>query len=331
MMTQESEVVQPKSTTIREELTAALESASQPDMTEPDDVEVVTEQETETETEIEETDEIAQKVEEEYPLIPKDMSEDERGVLQALLDSEDEDKQLAAQILIERYNNLKRGFYAKSKEFAEKTKAMDDINQVFQPFESMMQQSGISKAQYMQNMIQWEQALHSKPVDTVRMIMEKFGVKPEQIMPVDKDFDFDQEYGNNDNKEITQLKSELQELRGQVANQPVQAQLQQFENATDPSTGELKHPLFKEVAPLMGTLIQTGKAKTLEEAYSKAIKVATNESSEPEPNAVDVGKLKQKIAQARKASKAVNNKGGSRVDYSKMSIREELAARMQQS
>lgn len=327
-MTQETEA---PTTTIREELTAALEAAQN---TEPQEAQEEVVEEVAAEPEVEdnnETDEIADKVEDEYPLIPKDMSEEERDIIQALLDSDDEEKQLAGEVLIKRYNDLKKGFYNKSKEFAEKTKAMDEINQVFQPFEQMMQQSGVSKAQYMQNMIQWEQALHSRPVETVQMIMQKFGVKPEQLGIQNKDFDFDDEYDTNDNNEIAQLKTELQQLRSQVANQPVQAQLSQFEQATDPSTGELKHPYFKEVAPIMGTLIQTGKAKTLEEAYSKAIKAVNIESSEPEPKAVNVDELKQRIAKARKASKAVNNKGGSRVDYSKMSIREELAARMNQS
>jgi len=359
-MTEENTTEQaetPVNTTLRDELTAALNAANEKQQAEAqaeagdaaqdeeaqaaeeqDDEEVDSEEVAEDEAE---GDEVAEQVEKEFPVIPNDMSDEEKEIFQNMLDSDNEEIQLAAQLFLDRYNNLKRGFYDKAKASAEATKEMEKIDHLFAPFDGFMQQRGIDRATYMGNMIKWEQALSQQPVETLKQLMNQYKVSPKDLGAKlgyeddedENDFEYDEDYGNNKkSKKEAALEKRIELLENQIANQPVQVQLDNFKSATDPQTGELKHPRYEEVKQIMGALIQQGKASTLEIAYKKAIRALDEESSEPPISSVSktssVDAARKKVAQARKANKSVTNKGGNRVDYSKMSLRQELQAHM---
>ena len=281
------------------------------------------------ETNEEVTEEAVEEEEDEFPLIPKDMSKEEQEHFKALLESDNEELRVGAEIFLERYNNLKKGFYDKSQKFAEATKELKDINSVFEPFKQVMAQGGVSKAQYLQNMIQWEQALHQDPVNTVKKIMAQFNVDAKKLgFTQDYDEYNDDFTDDEDNvilKKLEALEARNKKLESQIANQPVLTQIENFKNATT-AEGKLQHPLFDEVAPLMGSIIQSGKATTLEQAYSMAIKLTDNNAPEQTPS-VDLDRIRQKVAKARKAGKGVKT-SGARKDFSQMTLKEELQARL---
>jgi hypothetical protein len=321
----------PQNTTLADAFKQAFDNAKEkvPE-TKIEEAPEETTEEVQEEVKEEEKDETEEITEKEFPLIPKDWSAEEKASFEALLASDDPDKRLAAEILIERYNLLKKGFYNKTMEYSQKTRELKELEGVFKPYEQQMQTQGVNKTQYIQNMIQWEQVLHKDPVGGVKKVMEVFGVRPEQLIPQDEysfnegELTMDNNYGNN---ELTQVKTELQNLKAYIANLPIQEQIRQFETATTPE-GKPAHPRFKEVAPLMGTLIQqSGNTLDLPSAYKKAIRIFDDQDESPSSPVVDIEKLKQKVAQAKKASKSVTTKGG-RPDYSKMSIRDEFAARL---
>lgn len=328
-MTEQTEATQ----TLAEELQRAFDAAKEPEAVEAVKEEAVEpEEEAAEEQDSSEEQEAEETTEDEFPLIPNEMSDAEKEAFQALLDSDDPEKRVAAEILIERYNSLKKGFYKKTEDYSKATKELKDIQQVFAPFEQQFKSSGITKAQYLQNMVQWEQALHTQPVDAVKQIMQTFGVKPEQLGVSSEKVDYDEDFAYDEDNKLAQridaLEKRNQQLESLVANQPVQAQLESFKNATDPQ-GNLKHPHFEEVKQFMGTLIQSGKAQTLEDAYSKAIRVIVDESSEPK-DVVDVDSIRLKVAKSKRAAKSVKT-AGSRPDFSKMTVEQELAARLKMS
>lgn len=322
--------------TIADELKRAFAEAEKaevkPTKEEPEEstTEKATEEPEKPEQETEEAPEEA--AEKEFPLIPNNWSKEEKETFQALLDSDDENVRAAADIFIERHNSMKKTFFKKTEELAEAKKELKPITDVFAPFEQHMKNNGVDKATYIKNMVTWEMSLQQDPVNTVKKIMNQFGVKPEQIAPRQKDefsLDDDDLTYNDSNDKVKNLEKEILLLRTQIANQPVLAQVRQFEEATD-ATGKLLHPHFAEVKPIMGQLIQQGKAKTLEDAYKKAIKALDLGEDEPhdEPeNAVDLDKIRQKLVKAKKASKGVTTKG-SKQDFTSMSIKDELMARL---
>jgi len=327
-MTDNPQTEQVAKTSLAEELKAAFDKAGK-DVPEIKEVipneEPSAEGESETSEETEEVlteEDVGEVTEKELPLIPNNWSEEEKESFQALLDSEDPEKRMAAEILIERYNHLKKGFFNKTLEYSQKTKEIKEVDEVFQPYKGQMETQGISKTQYIKNMIAIEQQINRDPAGTIKGLMQRYGVKPEQVVPNNWNYDLTDE-NQNDNSEVATLKAELATLKARIANLPVEAQILSFENAKD-STGKLLHPRFKEVAPIMGNLLTTDKNLTLEKAYEKAIKVFNEEEETP---AVDLNKIREKVAKAKKASKSVTTKGG-RPDYSKMSIKEELAAKL---
>lgn len=335
-------------TTLRDELVNALQQAETPkeepqeqEEAEIDEGSSDAEEETEKESaeqeaegaeEGDEDDEAEAKAEEEFPLIPNNWSQEEKDAFQGLLDSDDPDKRMAAEIMLERYNSFKKTFFEKTQQYAKETKEYKEINSVFEPVQQLMQTNGVNKADYIKNMMQWESMLARDPVNGVKAVMAKFGVKPEQIVPRKKDdFDFEDDDLTEDTNNVNNnyvSKQELEELRTAIANQPLLAQVAQFANATD-SSGKLLHPRFEEVKPIMGQIIQTKKAATLEEAYRKAVKIFDDEQPSDNEPAVNIDKIRQKVKQARKAQKGVKT-GSGKPDLSRMSIKEELMARMNQ-
>jgi hypothetical protein len=312
-------------TTITDELRAAFAAAEVKPEAEPkEELETPDVEEAEEVEEESSEDKAEKEAEKEFPLIPNNWSDEEKAAFQTLLDSDNEELKTAAEIFIERHNSMKKTFFKKTEELANVKKELKPIVDVFAPFEQHMKNNGVDKATYIKNMVTWEMSLQQDPVNTVKRIMDKFGVKPEQIAPRDE---FDLTDGVDDDT-VSKLKQELQLLKTQIANQPVLAQVRQFEEATD-AQGKLLHPHFAEVKPIMGQLIQQGKAATLEDAYKKAIKTLdlseATVTDEPE-NAVDLDKIRQKLVKAKKASKGVTTKG-SKSDFTSMSIKDELRAR----
>ena len=303
------------------------EAETQSDEAEESLQEEVIEEEAE-ESQEDEQDEVEDITEKEFPLVPNNWSKEEKEAFQKLIDSDDEDKRMAAEIMLERYNSFKKTFFDKTQEYSKNTKELKSINDVFAPVQQMMQANNVDKASYIKNMMQWESILARDPVNGVKAVMAKFNVKPSQIAPKDDEFDLDDddltEPSNNVNNNYAS-KQELQEIRTAIANQPLMTQIAQFANATD-STGKSLHPRFEEVKPIMGQIIQSKKAATLEDAYRKAIKVIDDEEPQQE-SAVDIDKIRQKVKRAKKASKGIKT-SGSKADVSQMSIRDELIAKL---
>lgn len=306
--------------TLAEELKKGFEE--QNNAVQHEEVEQEIEQEiNEEEVVEEEIDEIEQEVEKEFPLIPKEMSKDEQEAFRALLESGEEDKRIAAEIFIERYNNLKKGFYNKTQKYAEDTREFKEINKALESRKHLMEQSGISSAQYLENLIGWETKFAQDPVQAIKEVIQQRNIDINDIIP-DSSNDFDFEI-DSESKDIKTLKQEVQNLRNQLANQPVEQQIRQFAQATD-SEGKLKHPHFEEVKTIMGSLISSGKAQDLEDAYQRATRTLQIDE-EPTPE-VDLDKIREKVAKAKKATKGLKT-SGNRPDFTKMSLQDELKAR----
>ncbi len=315
-------------TTIGDDLRAAFEAAQKPveEVKEPAKEEEKPKEEAQEEApEVDEEKKIHDTVESEFPLIPKDWSQEEKDVFQSLLDSDDEDKALAAQVFIERYNLIKKGFYKKTREYSESLKEVQPINEVFKPYEETLKKTGISKAQYIQNMMQWDNVLHKDPVNGVKQIMAAFNLKPEQFLSQEVNWDLTEEpsYGTN---KVAELEAQVKFLQNQLAALPIETQIRQFAEATD-SEGKLKHPHFKEVQSTMGGIMTSNPKLTLEQAYAKAVKTLDLEASqETSDQAVSLDKIREKVAKAKKAAKGVRTSNGG-LDFSQMTLADELKAR----
>ena len=166
------------------------------------------------------------------------------------------------QDILKREGEVSKGF----KEYSEKTKRHDEIEQVLAPVRPFLQQIGVQNdAEAIRRLLQWENRIRSNPAQAIPELARQYGVDlsqtaqsnpvPPELKPVVDQF------GNIAN-DVQYLKSELQR-RDQTA---AAESLAQF--AKD-------KPHFESVKTDMGYLMMTaansGRSLSLDDAYQQAI------------------------------------------------------------
>jgi hypothetical protein len=298
--------------------TTEVEELLDEEVTEIDEVEDVDDTE-EVDNKTDEERKLSDEADKLFQLIPKDWSKEEQEAFQEALNSDDEKIRIPAELLIERYNNFKKGFIEKTNEYASKTRELTEINKIFAPYEANLKAANIDKKAYISQLVEIDKQFGTDPAGTIKGLMQKFKVTPEQL-GIDE-FGL-QEEANYDTNEIEALKAEINSLRNQVSTAPIANEIRQFAEAKD-QEGKLSHPYFEQVRPIMATLINSDNNMTMEQAYRKALKV--NEIEEDKPT-INIDAIKMKVARAKKANKSVKTNGGT-LDFANMSLADELSAR----
>lgn len=257
-----------------------------------------------------------EKKEEEFPVIPNDWTAEEKERFQSALDNPELKDQ--ASVLIDRYNNLKKGFYKKAEEGAELKKQVSAWNDIFDDnAKAQLNKNGFDEHQYVQHMMSVDRRLSTEPAAVINELMEAYKVSPDQLglakgeSSDDSYFDYDNEINQLKN-EVTSLKSQLKGNEAARINQEqvsVQSQLRDFEHSID-ENGDPLYPLFNEVKEEMAILIQAGKANDLKEAYNKAPTVVKSqlERQAEIKSKKDLEADRKKVADAKRASRGITNK-----------------------
>lgn len=280
----------------------------------------------ETSEEVQEDDtpkEEAKEPGDEFPLIPKEFSEEERAAFQELIDSDDEEKQLAASVLLERYDSIKKRFFEKSQDMAKERRAHKAITDVFEPLQNVLKQNNMDNATFTRALVNEYIQLNQNPADKIKTWVKQYNLKPSQLGFEDYD---DYDYNEVDNTEVKEVKKEYPQMtEEQIRNE---IKISQFAEATD-AEGKLMHPHFDEVRSTMGMLIGKNPNLSLKEAYTKAILIEGKEAVD-EPKEVefktDFNAIRERAKKAKKASKSIKT-NSSKPDFANMSIAEELKAR----
>lgn len=284
--------------------------------------------------ELSEDDKLAEEVEKEMPLIPNNWSDDEKEAFEALVNSDDEDKQIAAQILLERYNSLKKGFFAKTKAAAEATKSIKEFDDVFAAFDANLKQAGVSRAQYISSLINEVKSLAANPAQKVKELITTYKLSAKDLGFDSYDDDFAYDVDNNQESDIIkELKDQIQSLQTQIKSQPYETQILQFAQAKN-ENGELLYPHFSndnsnQVRSIMGGILQSNPNAALDQAYKQAVKaldLEATEQTDDEVPSVDINAIKEKVAKKRKAAQGVKA-GGKKIAPSEMSLRDELMSK----
>ena len=279
--------------------------------------EEIVEQETQSnndaleESEKEQSKEVNQ-IEEEFKLIPKEWKKEEKEKFEAVLNNPETKE--AAEVLISRYENLRKDYHRKAGERAEFAKQVSSWDEIFDDrAKEALKARGIEAPEYVKRLLSVEQSLITNPAPTIKKLMEAYRVDPKQFVndeSNDEVVDYD--------KTITELKKEVAQLKqGNVQNKTdiaarqdaeIAKQIRDFKFAIDES-GEPKHPLFEEAYDEMSSLIVKGKAKTLEEAYemSPTVQLAKMQAEAERQKEVDLQEEKRKVAKAKKAAKGITN------------------------
>jgi len=293
-----------------------------------------TEEANDNEVVVEEEEEVAEKSEEEiefeknFEMIPKDWSEEEREVFKKALASKDDLTSASAEMFIDRYNNLKKGFIQKTTEIKQFKKEYEAVDDIFKPYENVLKQGNVSKADYIKRLVDIDKKFGENPVDTIKDLIRMKGLKASDLGFEDFSLQDIENYDSVDNNKVKLLEQEIQYLRNKIETTPLEVQVNNFANAVD-NEGKLMHPLFNDLRPVMAGIIQKDPSTTLEQAYKKALKVFDNQELTEQKKEVsfDIEARKQKAKRAIQASKSISTTGNSK-DFGKMTLVEELADRL---
>jgi len=263
------------------------------------------------ESEKEQSEEVNQ-IEEEFKLIPKEWKKEEKEKFEAVLNNPETKE--AAEVLISRYENLRKDYHRKAGERAEFAKQVSSWDEIFDDrAKEALKARGIEAPEYVKRLLSVEQSLITNPAPTIKKLMEAYRVDPKQFVndeSNDEVVDYD--------KTITELKKDVAQIKqGNVQKETniaarqdaeIAKQIRDFKFAIDES-GEPKHPLFEEAYDEMSSLIVKGKAKTLEEAYemSPTVQLTKMQAEAERQKKVDLEEEKRKVAKAKKAAKGITN------------------------
>ena len=195
----------------------------------------------------------------------------------------------------------------------------------------------MERKQWSRSILEGVRKLQQNPAAVIKDLIGTYKVSTADLgIKTEQSEDEDDAHGESDPK-VTKLVTTIETLQKrldsfedatvQQKNKSVQDEIIAFKSEKD-GDGNLIYPHFDEVRDEMGILMETGKAKTMQEAYgksptvmSKGLKVVKPDNKEALKNA------REEAATAKKAGKTVKTRSGSSNNHLKgLSLRDELRA-----
>lgn len=231
---------------------------------------------------------------------------------------------------LQKYINQRESDYAKGVSmYKQNWDEVAPIKQAIEPFMQTLQQNNLDPAQWISSLGNaHSQLVYGSPEQKMQMfakLANDYGIDLRQFAGGEQQGQaaaYNPQFSSLAN-ELNQLKSELSSyktLQEQQQAAVVQNEIQEFAG---------KHSHFEEVRETMGTLIQSGMASTLEEAYNKAIRLNDEVWQQHQQAQQAAAAQEKQRAIAEKKAKAVSPKSNSPTGNltssdGKKSLREEL-------
>ena len=348
--TEETSTGTEETLTLREELTKQLNEQTE----EVTDDANTPEQKTEEVTEGEESDEqegeeVAKEVESKEKIevsdtdVPNNWNEEEKKAFEDIPDeivTQDGTKislKAMKDVVLHRNEELLKSFMEKSREVKAAEKGSKEWNNLLDPYQSQLKAAGMEPQKWIGLILQSVHALQQNPKAVIKDLIGTYKVSASDLgFKTEQSEDEDDFHSENDPK-VTKLETTIDDLQRRLDsfenagvqrdNKAVQDEIAVFKAETD-ANGNLTHPYFDEARDEMGILMQTGKAKTLQDAYedsptvrSKGLEVVKN----PEKDKLALKKAREEAAKAKKAGKTVKTRSGQSNNFNQgLSLREEL-------
>lgn len=232
---------------------------------------------------------------------------------------------------INQYNETQDFIKNNQKEADLWKKEQETYNQYQQAVQPMLQEwqmQGVHPALKMAQYVAYEQQLKQDPQGTLLKLAESYGVDLNEALA-------EQPYVDSTVRTLQQQNSQLQQAQQQQAYQMQQWQEQQkqekilseissFQSQKD-SAGNLVNAHFDIVQDDMATLINMGKADTIQDAYNIAIKY--NDKVQQATQQEQLAKKQEEVKKAKNATTRINSKSKDAPE-AEMTMREQLAANM---
>lgn len=293
MDTQEQESVD----SIYDDIASALDNDNASDETEEteDTTEDVAEDADAVETE--ETEEPEEDQTEDPPLeAPAHWAQADREVFDGL-------DRKGQEFLLKRHKDMEADYTRKTKEVAEIRKRGEKLDQLLSPYRNEFSIAGLDDTAAIGRLLAVHEGLRSDPQRTLVALARTYGIELQGG---------EQEQDQTD-PQILGLRQELNETRNQLNQfltqaqqtsvQSFNAQIQSFRDEKD-EAGNPKHPHFDSVYDSMVQIVKGGLAKTLPDAYEKAVRLQPELTAQQSEQADKARKEKERLEKAEKAKKA---------------------------
>jgi hypothetical protein len=217
---------------------------------------------------------------------------------------------------------------------ADAAKTADAYEQVIAPYKAMITAEGSNPVQAIASLLNTAYQLRSgtseQKAQLILQLANQYGADLSQVTP-SQDED---EYVDPD---IKSLKDEISSLKQTTQSQMQAAQNQQFmglQQQIEAFASDPKNEHFEKVRPTMSSLLTSGAASTLDEAYEKSLYLVpeTRESIiQNQVKEAEAARVKKESEAAEKAKKAAgvqltNEEGAGTVTPTEGTMEEELAA-----
>lgn len=281
-------------------LDAALESAYTT-MTEPEKVEEP--QDTEVKTEEEDTDQgsVTESKPAEQPLTAPERWSAERKATFAALPRE------AQQLLLEREGEVDKAFTQKTQELAEQRKQFEALEQVLAPRRQVLASQYGSEAAALNQLFQLSDFADRDPAGFIQWFAQQRGISLQNSQAEDAYVDPAVQTLQQKLQNIEQTITQKEQRELQRQQETVKTEINVFRDQKDTSGNPL-HPHFEDVRAEMAALMQSGAARTLEDAYKKAtwandsVREKILAEQRKQEDADRINQMKQSAAKAEKAT-----------------------------
>jgi YesN/AraC family two-component response regulator len=162
---------------------------------------------------------------------------------------------------------------------AEMLKPWESVNQALSEHQQELAAAGVAPHQYVEKLVQADKFLRTHPVEALQWIAKSYGVdlgqlaqqafqQQQEMNPAERAAQMALERAQTLEQRIQQFERQQQEAREQYQRQMeaqedarIEAEIQAFRQSK---------PDFDKLAPDIGALLQSGRAKSLQEAYEQA-------------------------------------------------------------
>lgn len=274
--------------------------------------------------------EAADEVEEEEIKAPQFWREDKKQVFNLLPND------LKQEVL--RLDKEQQGYVTKlSQETSQLRNVVQGFNQVLEPYQDVIMQSGSTPEAYTKSLYYWDSYIRNNPAEAIQAIAENNGVDLHQLTTQQREVDpqvrqLEQKYASLEQSMLAE-----KQRQSQAQEQQLVMEVQAFESEVN-AEGKALRPhiqdervmqeMISQVPVLKQNYPQASNRQLLDEAYKRAtLYYGLNEVAKPEKKVVSIKKAKN---QAKKTASSLSGSGNSGASTKAGTTREALELSLQQ-
>lgn len=217
--------------------------------------------------------------------------------------------------LIHHYKEQDRSFQKKMVNVGPDAKTGEFVRELLEEDKQFLNETGRDANQHILSLVRADRMLRQDPVQGIKALMEMFGVSS-----------LDEDDGIYDpvQRELKQVKGELDQLRNNAQNEKHRTALQKvqaFASETN-EKGELLRPLFGKLAPQIREYLSSTEDKDLQKAYDAVVAdLGMGGTERPPANPAPRRTVKDKL----RAASALESQPTEVVDDTEKSLAEDLS------